>query len=118
MGLKAQLLHPHPAGDGQAQVLDPVFRVYVNGTLAEEIPGEVSQGLSSSSGDCYAPATQDQRLEIPCTPGDTVEVKFFCRDSYGLGYEFSIIRWSPISSEATSPNLAAPGEAPALTWPE
>ena len=102
--------------EGEGQVLEPVFRIYVSGEEAEEIPGEISQGMDSSAGTCYAPATQDQRLEIPCTPGDTVAVTFFCRDSYGLGYEFPAAAWT-VETDA-SVERTEPDRSFVLTWPD
>ncbi len=102
--------------EGEGQVLEPVFRIYVSGEEAEEIPGEISQGMDSSTGTCYAPATQDQRLEIPCTPGDTVAVTFFCRDSYGLGYEFPAAAWT-VETDA-SVERTEPDRSLVLTWPD
>ena len=104
--------------DGQAQVADPVFRVYLNGALAEELPAELSRSSSSTAGDCYAPATPEQELEVECSLGDTVEIKFFCRDSFGLGYEFSVANWTASAGGASSPEPYAPGANPVLTWPE
>ena len=104
--------------DGQAQVADPVFRVYLNGALAEELPAELSRSSSSTAGDCYAPATPEQELEVECSLGDTVEIKFFCRDSFGLGYEFSVANWTASVGGASSPEPYAPGANPVLTWPE
>ena len=103
--------------DGSAEVVDPVFRIYLNGDLAEEIPAEISQGTSSSAGDCYAPATPEQKLEVACMPGDTVAVVFFCRDSYGLGYAFSIGSWSVEANASVSRGEGTLSE-PVLTWPE
>ena len=66
------------------------------------------------SGDCYAPA---QALEIACSPGDTVTVTFFCRDSYGLGYAFSIGSWAVEANASVSRGEGTLSE-PVLTWPE
>ena len=104
--------------DGQAQVVDPVFRIYLNGDLAEELPAELSKSSSSSAGDCYAPATPEQGLEVECSLGDTVEIKFFCRDSFGLGYEFAVANWTASAGGAPAPEPYAPGANPVLTWPE
>ena len=104
--------------DGQAQVADPVFRVYLNGALAEELPAELSRSSSSTAGDCYAPATPEQELEVECSLGDTVEIKFFCRDSFGLGYEFAVANWTASAGGAPAPEPYAPGANPVLTWPE
>lgn len=103
--------------DGQAQVVDPVFRVYLNGALAEEVPAKISETASSTAGDCYAPATPGQQLEVACMPGDTVAVAFFCRDNFGLGYEFAVAKWTVSASgePATEPYAEA---NPVLTWPE
>ena len=100
--------------NGQAQVREPMFRAYRNQELALEIPAEISQDMSSSSGDCYAPA---QALEIACSPGDTVTVTFFCRDSYGLGYAFSIGSWAVEANASVSRGEGTLSE-PVLTWPE
>lgn len=104
--------------DGQAQVVDPVFRVYLNGKLAEELPAELSRSSSSTAGDCYAPATPEQKLEVECSLGDTVAVTFFCRDSFGLGYEFAVANWTASVGGASTPEPYAPGANPVLTWPE
>ena len=103
--------------EGQARVVDPAFRIYLNGDLAEEIPAEISQGASSSAGDTYAPATPEQKLEAACMPEDTVAVAFFCRDNYGLGYEFAVAKWTVSASGVPATEPDAPEANPALTWP-
>lgn len=110
---------------GETEILDPTFRVYCNETLAQEVEGEISKDLtdSDSRASVYAPALPDQTLQTPCSPGDAMSVTFFCRDSYGLGYEFPVMNWTAeaVSDNQTSGGTSAGGGTsggPILTWPE
>ena len=107
--------------EGETEILDPTFRVYRNETLAQEVEGEISEDLTDSDGwaSIYAPALPDQTLQTPCEAGDAMSVAFFCRDSYGLGYEFPVMNWTAeaVPGGSTSAGGGTSG-SPILTWPD
>ncbi len=104
------------------EVLDPVFRIYRNGTLEHEAEAELSESASVGDRDLtYVPALPDQTLGVECVPGDRIEVRFSCTDGYGLGYDFPYLSWT-IPEDGSKPeggrfegNESLPG--PELTWP-
>jgi len=106
----------------RTEVIEPQFRIYLNGALAQETAAEISQSTGTGREDrtVYAPALPEQTLLLDCRTGDTVRITFACRDGYGLGYEFPVQEWV---IEETQANQAAGGvadgyEYPTLTWPE
>ena len=81
------------------------FRLYRNGQLAETVPAAAGQGSGTWEG----------TGTVSCADGDQVEVRFFCQDSLGLGYEFPVRVW-----EVKEDRLAAGWpvtNAPELVWP-
>ena len=82
------------------------FRLYCNGRLAETVPAAAGQ----ESGTWEGTGT------LSCADGDQVEVRFFCEDDLGLGYEFPVRAW-----EVKEDRMAAGWpvtNAPELVWPE
>lgn len=82
------------------------FRLYCNGRLAETVPAVAGQ----ESGTWEGTGT------LSCADGDQVEVRFFCEDDLGLGYEFPVRVW-----EVKEDRIAAGWPvtyAPELVWPE
>lgn len=107
---------------GGTEVIDPVFRVYRNEKLVQEIGAEISDTMTAGGDQtAYAPELPDQTLRLECVPGDTVRITFSCRDGYGLGYEFPFAVW--IVDAETPDNQSGAGassgsDSPILTWPE
>lgn len=80
------------------KVAEPRFHIYCNGELVQELPG-----------------MYQANLQVPCQEGDTIEVRFLCKDEFGLTYEFYFIGWSIESGEAVD-YYADDWESPKLSW--
>ena len=107
------------ANESGTTVVDPVFRIYRNGSLEQEVEAEPSQTMSTGSSDdqVYAPVLPDQTLNVECVPEDQIEVRFSCTDGYGLGYDFPFLSWT-ISEDGQSFMGSRSLSGPKLTWPE
>lgn len=102
------------------EVLDPVFRIYRNGVLEQEVEAEPSQAMSTGSSDklVYAPALPDQTMRLQCDPGDQIEIRFACTDGYGLGYDFAYLSWAILEDGSVADQEITDWMMPLLTWPE
>ena len=67
-----------------AAASEQTFRLYRNGQLEETIPAASGQ----ESGTWEGTGT------VSCAAGDQLEVRFFCVDGLGLGYEFPVRTWT------------------------
>ena len=90
----------------------PVFRLLKNGAVAVEAPAEPMQEPGTYSGYPHLESFGG----LPCAAGDRVELRFACRDSYGLSYEFPLHTWDIISSWQTAERWPEGGVV--VTWPE
>lgn len=77
-----------------------VVRVYVNGTLAQELP--LTGSLISFS--------------QPCAEGDTLELRYAARDKWGLFYEFPS-QWWEVKAGKTQRHFPT-STYPSLVWPQ
>lgn len=101
-------------------VVDPVFRIYRNGNLEQEVEAEPSQTMSTTRDDVrsYAPALPDQTMRLQCDPGDQIEIRFACTDGYGLGYDFPYLSWAILEDGSVADQEITDWMMPLLTWPE
>lgn len=108
------------ANESGTTVVDPVFRIYRNGSLEQEVEAEPSQTMSTGSSDdqVYAPALPDQTMQLDCAPGDRIEVRFSCTDGYGLGYDFAYLSWAILEDGSVADQEITDWMMPLLTWPE
>lgn len=108
------------ANESGTEVLDPVFRIYRNGILEQEVEAELSQTMSTGSGDeqAYAPALPNQTMQLDCAPGDQIEIRFSCTDGYGLGYDFAYLSWAILEDGSVADQEIPDWMTPLLTWPE
>ena len=91
---------PQPDGGGQT------FRLYRNGQLEETI--------SAASG--QESGTWEGTGTVSCAAGDQLEVRFFCVDGLGLGYEFPVRTWT-VKEDRLAPGWPVTN-TPGLVWPE
>lgn len=105
------------------KIVEPHFRVYLNGELAQEVPAELREDICADSGFmvCYAPALPDRTWSMACETGDQIRITFCCQDGFGLGYEFPFMEWT--IEGVTPDNQAGSGATSgsgilSLTWPE
>ena len=102
------------------QVDAPEFRFYRNGELLRTVSGRLDPNILTEGGYSYIPV-EEREWTVDCEDGDHLWVAFFCRDEYGLGYEFYIEgwtagEWSQRDSHKVK-NYAPPDiEYPILTW--
>lgn len=88
-----------------AAASEQAFRLYRNGQLEETIPAASGQ----ESGAWEGTGT------ISCAAGDQLEVRFFCVDGLGLGYEFPVRTWT-VKEDRLAPGWPVTN-TPALVWP-
>ena len=88
-----------------AAASEQAFRLYRNGQLEETIPAASGQ----ESGAWEGTGT------VSCAAGDRLEVRFFCVDSLGLGYEFPVRTWT-VKEDRLAPGWPVTN-TPALVWP-
>ena len=88
-----------------AEASEQAFRLYRNGQLEETIPAASGQ----ESGAWEGTGT------VSCAAGDKLEVRFFCVDSLGLGYEFPVRTWT-VKEDRLAPGWPVTN-TPALVWP-
>lgn len=107
----------------KTEIVEPRFRVYLNGEPAQEVAAEVSEDNFTDNSNIvvYAPALPDRTWSMACEIGDQIEIAFCCQDGFGLGYEFPFMEWT--IEEVTPDNRAGGGAssgsgAVTLTWPE
>lgn len=108
------------ANESGTEVLNPVFRIYRNGNLEQEVEAEPSQTMSTGSSDdqVYATALPDQTMQLDCDPGDRIEIRFSCTDGYGLGYDFAYLSWAILEDGSVADQEITDWMMPLLTWPE
>lgn len=87
-------------------VLEPVFRIYRNGELVQEL-----EAVGDAYGGGYVPADYDDHNKdgwwgIECKSGDTIEIRLICKDEFGLSYDFHFQSW-----EISPEGLPKPGTA-------
>lgn len=75
-----------------AKVVDPVLQILKNGTVVQEWTPEPAKLTYDATRDIVDYALND-RLQVDCAEGDTVEIRLVCQDSFGLNYEFSLNEW-------------------------
>lgn len=79
------------------RILDPVFRIYRNGTLEHEAEAELSESAIRGG--------QRSELTLPalprpdagggvCARGTELRSGFPAADGYGLGYDFPYLSWT------------------------
>jgi hypothetical protein len=92
---------------------DVAFRLYRNGALAVEEPGQLDESLLRENWYTY----DCDELTAAAEPGDQLRLTVFCRDQYGLGYEFTMKCWN-ISENGDLENAAWDGadDTTALQW--
>ena len=61
--------------------------------------------------------------ELACDPGDEIEIRFLCKDQYGLGYDFLFANWMARNDETPPAEASVTqvyADSPGLTlfWPE
>ena len=88
-----------------AAASEQAFRLYRNGQLEETIPAASGQ----ESGAWEGTGT------VSCAAGDQLEVRFFCVDGLGLGYEFPVRTWT-VKEDRLAPGWPVTN-TPALVWP-
>ena len=76
------------------EIRDPKFQVYRNGEPVQTIAAVIDPYSGSSNGVNYTVDTEDYRWSLECDDGDTIEIRFLCRDEYGLGYDFLFGNWT------------------------
>lgn len=76
-----------------------------NGQLEETIPAASGQ----ESGTWEGTGT------VSCAAGDQLEVRFFCVDGLGLGYEFPVRTWT-VKEDRLAPGWPVTN-TPVLVWP-
>lgn len=91
------------------------FHIYKNGKLMKESPCNLG---SREDADGKVLSCQDAAAghETPAKPGDELEMRFFCTDEYGIGYEYTVGRWQITETAAAAhwPQQMRP----TLTWPD
>ena len=85
---------------------DAVFRFTRNGEIVAERTAAQSDRINSY--ECNG------ELSTECQTGDELVVTFFCRDQYGLGYEFFLYAWRV--DESGFRDVAPTVDYPKLTW--
>ena len=88
-----------------AAASEQTFRLYRNGQLEETIPAASGQ----ESGTWEGTGT------VSCAAGDQLEVRFFCVDGLGLGYEFPVRTWT-VKEDRLAPGWPVTN-TPVLVWP-
>ena len=76
------------------EIRDPKFQVYRNGEPVQTIAAVIDPYSGSSNGVNYTVDTEDYRWSLECDEGDVIEIRFLCRDEYGLGYDFLFGNWT------------------------
>ena len=95
------------------EVRDPEFRVYRNGEQVQTLAASGNTNFTTPGG----------TWSLACDPGDEIEIRFRCRDAYGLGYDFWFANWR-VETEAEGPtdhpvqNVASTSAGLILFWPE
>lgn len=109
--------------DAEAIVKHPEFWVYINGEFAHKYEAMESAEYFSGSKN-YSVYTDNNYLDIECSEGDTIEIRFRCEDEYGLGYDFPFANWVAVEETETNENAQSAGasfgnnKALVLFWPE
>lgn len=106
-----------------AEVINPEFWVYRNGEVVQKIKAVQTTDFTSG-GNNFAINTEesDTFLNIECEPGDNIDIRFRCEDTYGLGYDFLFADW--VALHETDENTQSAGvsqgtnKALILYWPE
>ena len=88
-----------------AAASEQTFRLYRDGQLEETIPAASGQ----ESGTWGGTGT------VSCAAGDQLEVRFFCVDGLGLGYEFPVRTWT-VKEDRLAPGWPVTN-TPVLVWP-
>jgi len=73
---------------------DPHFKIYKNGELAQTFSAVEDPYFASDGTAAYTVDTENYYWRIDCEPLDVIEIRFLCRDEYGLGYDFLFAVWS------------------------
>lgn len=87
-----------PDGD-EARVSDICYRLYVNHEKVRE-------------------ASQCENWQQECAAGDEIRLTLFCRDEYGLGYEFTLLEFvcDETAGEAGIGSSSKQSISPVLSW--
>ena len=86
--------------------------IYKNGEVCDTVAAVIDPDSYSSDGVCYTTDTQGHFYSLECDPQDVMEIRFCCRDEYGLGYDFLVMTWS---ADHSLPE-AMTGESLILNW--
>ena len=103
------------------EIRDPKFQIYRNGEPVQTIAAVIDPYSGSSNGVCYTVDTEDYRWSLACDDGDTIEIRFLCRDEYGLGYDFLFGKWSVAGEtvgQVSSAGAMSGLDDLRLIWPE
>jgi len=122
-GLLRSALSIHLEGQAGStlEVRDPEFRVYRNGEQVQTLTAVGNTELPD--GGYLDFTTPGGNWSLACDPGDEIEIRFRCRDAYGLGYDFWFANWR-VETEAEGPtdhpvqNVASTSSGLLLFWPE
>lgn len=100
---------------------EPRFQIYRNGVLVQTFEAVIDPYSGSSNGVNYTVDTEDYRWSLECDEGDIIEIRFLCRDEYGLGYDFLFGNWTVEGEtperDRTAGAMSGLGDLK-LTWPE
>ena len=69
-------------------VYEPEFRVYKNGELVQTLEATVDIQQSYEGVLAYTVNTPEHIWRLEMAQGDTFEIRFCCKDAYGIGYDF------------------------------
>ena len=69
-------------------VIEPEFRVYKNGELVQTLEAVVDTQQSYEGVLAYTVNTPEHIWRLEMAQGDTFEIRFCCKDAYGIGYDF------------------------------
>ena len=103
------------------EIHDPKFQIYRNGEPVQTLAAVIDPYSGSSNCVDYTVDTEGYRWSLECDEGDTIEIRFLCRDEYGLGYDFCFAVWT--AEGETPENQTTAGVVSGLadlklTWPE
>lgn len=102
-------------------IQEPEFLIYRNGMLAQTLAAVIDPYASASNDVCCTVDTADHRWSMECEEGDVIEIRFFCQDEHGLGYDFLFAVWTPEGETPENQSVAGVSSGLGdlrLTWPE
>lgn len=75
-------------------VRDPQFLIYQNGELVQTLDAVIDPLSDSPQGHAFTVDTQGNLWQLECEQGDIIDIRFRCRDEFGLGYDFLFMTWA------------------------